>query len=1072
MKKILFLMLLSVFLFLTKIEAQNNLDNFPPMTVWAIQEDKLYYFVLSKDDDFEHKEGKIKISNPGDDDDKLDVKALAIDSDGTFYFINNKKKSVLYKINPSEIDGDDHTDVNAEYIGNTGLSGDNRLTNLEIINGELYAITRKKKKLYKIDKSDGSVTLVKNLSLSSSFQVDALAQANDGTVYFTKTKKPSELWKFDSFPDGNLSKVMTIEKSGKIVAMAGHPNGFLYAADDEDWFKIDPVNKKSDKIAEEESDIEGMDFYSGGEASQDDEENEADISLTASVDNDSPENGDEVKITLEVKNNGPYKATNLTISETLPSGLDFVNAVPSVGTVGDSSGKYIWQIPELIKDASANVVFTTKVNIENANNSKFDLGIAKDYNVFVLHDIEHKSDIEGKVAVGHDAKFDSAYSIGYPLHQGAPHGDVLIVNQNLTVHSGAIYGGDVVYGHDTSNVGTFNWDLDIVDGSLRKGRVINFRSARNYLISLSKQLARYPANMKTDFTFTKLTLAGNNPFINVFNVTKEQLNNSTEVLISAPNGSVVLVNVTGDSLYWMGGLYVTGTEKTNVLFNFYRAKYLEIQRIDVRGSILAPKTHVNFISGVQNGQMIAKDLEGGAQFNNELFVGNVPVDTTIVSVCEIISSDQVDPDSEPNNGDEDEDDYAAISININTKDSSSISGTGSAGNWELVSSFAEGEIVWVMTYDINKNMVAGTWGGNIYRSTDNGLNWSLINGDMNVRFVWSIASADNGQMFAGTDTGVFKSDVSGENWTAAGLAGNDVRSVVVHNNKVYAATWGNGIYVSEDAGSSWNILNDFTKGLNIHSILFDSKGNLIVATFDDGIYKSTDGGANFTHSTIDYPHIWILGRTSDDLLFAGTYGNGIYTSVDNGDSWSKEFDVTAQYIYSISVDSDNNVYASSWNGGVFALNLSGALAKTNGTWIDMGLDGFGVSSLLTQPGSLVVYAGTSDGDIYKDADGLTSVKENKVLPDKFYVTNNYPNPFNPSTEVIFNLPERGVVTLEIYNVLGEKVKTLFNSKQFDKGEHAIKMQMSELASGAYLFRIRADFGNKTKMITKKMLLLK
>ncbi len=1072
MKKLLSLFIL---LFVTNIIAQNNLDDFPAMTIWAV-EDKpatLYYFVLSEEDDFKHKEGKIIVQNPGDDEDKLEIKALAIDSDGTIYIINNKKKSVLYKIPASEIDGNEDTDVNATFIGNSGLSGNDRLTNLEIIDGTLYAITKSKKKLYSIDKTDGSVTLVRTLPLSGSFRVEGLTQGSDGTVYFTKTKKPSEIWKFDSFPNGDLSKVLKVDHSGKFVALTAHPNGFLYAADDEDWFKIDPVNLTSEKIAEVETDIEGMSFYKGGESDQDDEENNADLNLTASVNNSQPENGDDVKITLELTNSGPFKATNIVVSETLPDGLDFENSTPSIGAVTEDNGKYYWSINELNVNSTATWEINAKVNVTNANNSKFDLGIASDFNVFVLHDIHHSSDIEGKLAVGHDAQFDSAYSVGYSLHADAPHGDVVIVDQNLTVHSGAIYGGDVVFGHDTSNTGTFNWELDIVDGSLRKDRVIDFSDAKNYLNTLSAQLSQYSANMETDFTFTKLSLLGNNPFINVFDVTKDQLNNATEVLISAPNGSVVLVNISGDSLKWVGGLFVTGTDLTNVLYNFYEADYVEIQKIDVRGSVLAPKAKVNFVSGVQNGQMIAKDLEGAAQFNDVKFVGNVPVDTVLVNVAEVIEVDQVDDDSSPNNGEENEDDIATVNIHISSRDSSNIGGTGSAGNWELVSSFAQGEIVWVMTYDKDDNLIAGTWGGNIYRSTDNGLNWTLLNDGMSTRFIWSIAVSSDGSMLAGTDSGVYKSDAQGSNWSSAGLDNYDIRSIVIHNNIIYAASWGSGIFVSSDNGENWSQLSDFLLGMSIHSILFDSQDNLFIATFDDGIYKSSDLGTTYTHVNIDYPHIWILGRTSDDLLFAGTYGNGIYTSTDNGENWSKEFAVTSQYIYSISVDDNDNVYASSWSNGVFALSVSGKLNKTTGTWIDMGLSGFGVSSLITEPNSLVVYAGTSEGDIYKDVDGLTGVKELNNQPGKFTVSNNYPNPFNPSTKISFNIPKNARVSIEVYNIIGQKVITLLNEKEFNKGEHNIEINLDSLPSGAYIYRLTAKYDDKTSnTVSKKIMLLK
>ena len=98
---------------------------------------------------------------------------------------------------------------------------------------------------------------------------------------------------------------------------------------------------------------------------------------------------------------------------------------------------------------------------------------------------------------------------------------------------------------------------------------------------------------------------------------------------------------------------------------------------------------------------------------------------------------------------------------------------------------------------------------------------------------------------------------------------------------------------------------------------------------------------------------------------------------------------------------------------------------------------------------------------------LTPAASVTTLPAKFSLDQNYPNPFNPTTEINFSLPNAGEVRLEVFNVLGQKVATLF-SGHLDAGTHRVTWDASSQSSGVYLYRIEAG----TYTDTKKMLLLK
>ncbi len=90
-----------------------------------------------------------------------------------------------------------------------------------------------------------------------------------------------------------------------------------------------------------------------------------------------------------------------------------------------------------------------------------------------------------------------------------------------------------------------------------------------------------------------------------------------------------------------------------------------------------------------------------------------------------------------------------------------------------------------------------------------------------------------------------------------------------------------------------------------------------------------------------------------------------------------------------------------------------------------------------------------------------------VKPVTFDLHQNYPNPFNPSTVIKYSIPAAGLVTLDVFNVLGQKVATLVNEVK-PAGEYSISFDASSLSSGVYIYRITSN--NYVK--TMKMALMK
>ena len=118
-----------------------------------------------------------------------------------------------------------------------------------------------------------------------------------------------------------------------------------------------------------------------------------------------------------------------------------------------------------------------------------------------------------------------------------------------------------------------------------------------------------------------------------------------------------------------------------------------------------------------------------------------------------------------------------------------------------------------------------------------------------------------------------------------------------------------------------------------------------------------------------------------------------------------------------------------------------------------------------------VKAGGEDRILYVNRYDYLSI-ESEGIPTEFALHENYPNPFNPTTQIRFDLPEMGNVTLSIYNMLGQKVKT-FNMQSAPAGYHALTWNATNdlgapVAAGVYLYQLQT----KGFVKTKKMVLLK
>jgi hypothetical protein len=351
----------------------------------------------------------------------------------------------------------------------------------------------------------------------------------------------------------------------------------------------------------------------------------------------------------------------------------------------------------------------------------------------------------------------------------------------------------------------------------------------------------------------------------------------------------------------------------------------------------------------------------------------------------------------------------------------------------------EGNLLWTFgPSDDAYSTVLKYKDGHIYTVGGRRINKLTESGDL----VWARVYQPNNFVNVLTDLVIDK----GNNIAVCGYgveAGQDENFTVLRYDENGNQLWSyryNGLRNWDDAASS---------------IALDSLNNIIVAGHS---VENTNG----------------YGFQSITLMKLDTSGNLLWKKHISGD---QQGNVTEGKVIT---DEFDNIYVSS--GEEYSpRNFGYMLAKyrTNGdsvwrsTYSDPRFSIYSHDFILTRSAGLIMTGrayGTNTGyDIttLKYSQTVSASEENIVVPERFGLHQNFPNPFNPSTTIGFDLPMKSDVELTVYDALGRKVQTLLH-RELSPGYHETLFNAANLSSGIYFFRIIA--GNFSE--TKKMLLLR
>ncbi|MBE2226687.1 MAG: T9SS type A sorting domain-containing protein [Ignavibacteria bacterium] len=375
---------------------------------------------------------------------------------------------------------------------------------------------------------------------------------------------------------------------------------------------------------------------------------------------------------------------------------------------------------------------------------------------------------------------------------------------------------------------------------------------------------------------------------------------------------------------------------------------------------------------------------------------------------------------------------------------------GGTDNWEVI--YGGDGFTAHVDYTNSNIIYCASQNGGLGRSTNNGVSFSNITNGLSGRFNWStpyiLDNQDPAILYAGSHM-IFRSTNRGTSWTA--ISGDLTRgpngrlgtitcitSGVAGNNQrvIYTGTDDAKISVTTNSGANWLDVTGSLPQRYVTDIRCDSRNPAIAYVTLSGfniderntrIYRTTNYGStwsNISGNLLNVPaNSIIVDEVRDSVLYVGCDA-GVYYTSNLGASW--------------------------------------AILGT-------GLPNAPVFDINYHAGSQILCAGTHGRSIFEisTANIPIGIVNNSEIAESFLLGQNFPNPFNPVTNIKFSIPKADYVRLIVYDIRGSEVALLIN-KNMPKGEYTYEFDASNLPSGVYFYTLRTEKFTSTK----KMILVK
>ncbi|MEJ2615231.1 MAG: hypothetical protein P8Z35_09740, partial [Ignavibacteriaceae bacterium] len=290
-------------------------------------------------------------------------------------------------------------------------------------------------------------------------------------------------------------------------------------------------------------------------------------------------------------------------------------------------------------------------------------------------------------------------------------------------------------------------------------------------------------------------------------------------------------------------------------------------------------------------------------------------------------------------------------------------------SWKLLKNGANGLTTYSITTD-GTTLIAtnSSTNSSIYISTDFGNTWTEKNASIGENSSFYDLYSINGNLFGRfPDNKFYISSDEGNSWSEIQVDStmNFLKDIEGNGSNVFMATYGNGIYRSTDGGHNWSISNNGIIASKINALV--TRNNDVLAATEGGVFKSTDNGDSWQryNDGIDLSDILNIKMMNNN--YYAVVSDGIYKLDTVNNIWVKKYYVQNNSFTSISI-TDSVIYAGFRSAGILKSTDNGSTWDTVDNGLKTSAGNYPVIKSLAVLGNFV-YAGTVVNGVYRSTNG-------------------------------------------------------------------------------------------------------